>query len=271
MKLWTLGSGSKGNALVLECGGSRVIIDAGFPARVLAGRLASLGIAPKSIEACILTHEHGDHVCGAKVSAARWGWSLHATAGTVRGCPTLHDAGVRTFTAGATIELGGFEVLPVETSHDAEEPVALVVTSRRTGVRVGICYDLGFVTDTVRSSFQDLDMLVLEANHDEGMLRSGPYPRSVQQRIASRHGHLSNRAAGAMARDCIGPNLNHLVLAHLSENCNDQRTAMTTVGSALERTRYRGAVHAAPQHGVAGPFMPKLARTPLAFQLGLGL
>jgi len=169
------------------------------------------------------------------------------------------------------IELGGFEILPVETSHDAEEPVALVVTSRRTGVRTGICYDLGFVTDTVRSTFQDLDMLVLEANHDEDMLRAGPYPRSVQQRIAGRHGHLSNRAAGVMARDCIGPNLNHLVLAHLSENCNDQRTAMTTVGSALERTRYRGAVHAAPQHGVAGPFMPKLARTPLAVQLGLGL
>ena len=178
---------------------------------------------------------------------------------------------MRTFAAGAAFELGGFDVLTVETSHDAEEPVALLVTSRRTGVRTGICYDLGTATDSVRSTFQDLDMLVLESNHDEEMLRSGPYPRSVQARIAGRHGHLSNRAAGLMARDCLGPNLNHLVLAHLSENCNDQRTALTTVGTALERTRYRGAVHAAPQHAVAGPFMPRLTRTPLAVQLPLGL
>ena len=271
MKLWTLGSGSKGNALVLECGGSRIVIDAGFPVRVLAARLTSLGIPPASIQACVVTHEHGDHVRGASAAAKRWGWSLHATAGTVRGCAHLQEAPVHTFTTGTAFELGGFDVLPVETSHDAEEPVALLVTSRRTGVRAGICYDLGTVTDTVRSTFQDLDMLVLEANHDEAMLRSGPYPRSVQARIASRHGHLSNRAAGLMARDCLGPNLNHLVLAHLSENCNDQRTALTTVGTALERTRYRGAVHAAPQHAVAGPFMPRLTRTPLAVQLGLGL
>lgn len=271
MKLWTLGSGSKGNALVLECGGSRIVIDAGFPARVLAARLASLGVAPASVEGCILTHEHGDHVRGAAVAAARWGWSLHATAGTVAGTPALHDAGVRTFAAGTPLTLGGFDIVSVATSHDASEPVALLVTSRRTGVRTGICYDLGTVTDSVRAAFQDLDMLVLEANHDEEMLRCGPYPRSVQARIASRSGHLSNRAAGMMARDCLGPNLNHLVLAHLSENCNDQRTALTTVGTALERTRYRGMVHAAPQHAVAGPFMPRLARTPLAVQLGLGL
>lgn len=271
MKLWTIGSGSKGNALLLECGGSRIIIDAGFPPRVLAARLGSLGIPPGSIEACILTHEHGDHIRGAAAAAARWGWTLHATAGTVRGCTLLHNAGVRTFASGATLEVGGFDVLPVETPHDAEEPVALLVTSRRSGVRAGLCYDLGTVTDPIRATFQDLDILVLEANHDEGMLRAGPYPRSVQARIASRHGHLSNRAAGLMARDCIGPNLNHLVLAHLSENCNDQRTALTTVGAALERTRYRGAVHAAPQHAVAGPFMPRLTRTPLAVQLGLGL
>jgi phosphoribosyl 1,2-cyclic phosphodiesterase len=115
-------------------------------------------------------------------------------------------------------------------------------------------------------------VLVLEANHDEGMLRAGPYPPSVCGRIAGRRGHLSNRAAAAMARDAAHPNLNHVVLAHLSESCNDHGLAAAAVAAGLAGTRFRGTVSVALQHSAAGPFLPRLNRCVAASeQLALGL
>lgn len=267
-----LGSGSKGNAVLLECGDSRVLVDAGFPVHDLAQRLATLGIAPQSIEAVVLTHEHSDHVKGARAGAKRWGWSLYATEGTARAYPALLDADVATFEAGATLHVGRFELRAVPTSHDAADPVAVVATSKSTGVRAGVCYDLGCVTDVVRGAFREVDLLVLEANHDEGMLRAGPYPPSVCERIAGRRGHLSNRAAAAMARDAAHANMNHVVLAHLSESCNDHGLAASAVAAKLAGTRFRGKVSVAPQHSTAGPFLPRLSRcVAVSEQLALGL
>jgi len=272
VRVWVLGSGSKGNAVLLECGDSRVLVDAGFPIRDLAERLTAVGVAPQSVEGVLITHEHTDHVRGACAAAKRWGWSLHATEGTARAFPALAGADVATFEPGATVTLGRFELGTVPTLHDAEEPVAVVVTSRVSGARAGICYDLGCITDPVRSAFRDLDVLVLEANHDEGMLRAGPYPPSVCNRIASRHGHLSNRAAAAMARDAATAHLNHVILAHLSEACNDGRVAASTVSEGLGRTRFAGMVSVAAQHAVIGPFLPRVSRRrPAAEQLALGL
>ncbi|MFL5576774.1 MAG: MBL fold metallo-hydrolase [Gemmatimonadaceae bacterium] len=260
MRLWVLGSGSRGNAVLVECGETRVLVDAGFNVRELASRLGAVGVAPQSIRACVITHEHSDHVKGACAAAEKWGWSLHASEGTAQAFPALLDADVRTFEPGASVEVGGLELRTVPTPHDAADPVAVVATSRRSGARAGVCYDLGHATDPVRVAMRDLDLLVLEANHDEGMLRAGPYPPSVQGRIASRHGHLSNRAAGALARECANPNLKHVVLAHLSESCNDHGVAERTVSLALAGTRFRGKVHVAMQHAVVGPFTPRMAR-----------
>jgi len=272
MRLWVLGSGSKGNAVLLECGDSRVLVDAGFPVRELAQRLATLGIAPQSIEGVVLTHEHGDHVRGASAAAIRWGWSLYATEGTARAHPALPEADVATFDAGATLHVGRFELRAVPTSHDAADPVAVVATSKSTGVRAGVCYDLGCITDVVRGAFRDVDLLVLEANHDEGMLRAGPYPPSVCERIAGRRGHLSNRAAAAMARDAAHPNLSHVVLAHLSESCNDHGLATAAVAAGVAGTRFRGKVSVAPQHAATGPLLPRLNRwVAVSEQLALGL
>jgi phosphoribosyl 1,2-cyclic phosphodiesterase len=275
-----LGSGSRGNAVLLECGESRLLVDAGFSPRVLASRLAKAGVAPESIEACVVTHEHTDHVSGAGAAAARWGWAIYATEGTARAVPALAGADVRTFEAGATLRVGAWEVRTVRSSHDAEDPVVLVATAS-SGARVGVCYDLGVVSDAVRSTFADLDILVLESNHDEGMLRAGPYPPSLVSRIASRHGHLSNRAAGAMARECATPGLSTLVLAHLSEKCNEPALAQRAMRAALAGSRFRGAVHAASQRDVVGPFTPSglpqptpprtPARAPGQMQLSLGL
>lgn len=270
MKIWMLGSGSQGNALLLESGGTRVLIDAGFRARTLGQRLAAIGIPAASVEAVLVTHEHGDHACGAAVAARRWGWTVLASAGTLRACPELVAAGARSFAPGDMIQVGRLALQTVPVPHDAEAPVAVVATADSSGARVGICYDLGRGTDAIRRAFTDLDLLVLEANHDPRMLRMGPYPPGVQQRIAGPHGHLSNSAAAVIARDCVHSNLRHVILAHLSEHCNEPALAMRTVSSVLADARFRGTLTAATQRGVAGPFEPHAAHRGPPAQLSLG-
>lgn len=271
MKIWVLGSGSRGNAVLLECGDTRVLVDAGFNAATLAERLEAIGVAPESIHGVVITHEHCDHARGAPAGARKWGWSLFATEGTVASHPGLAGADVRTFQSGATVTIGRLELRSVVVSHDAAEPVAVVATSTHSGVRAGIAYDLGHVTHAVQRAFRDLDVLVLEANHDEGMLRAGPYPPSVRARIAGPYGHLGNDAAAKMAQESAHPSLNHLVLAHLSESCNLARTAMTTVATALGRTSFRGTMHVAPQDQIVGPFTARIERTRSGRQLALAL
>jgi phosphoribosyl 1,2-cyclic phosphodiesterase len=260
MRLWSLGSGSKGNALLVECGETRVLVDAGFPARTLAARLAAIGVAPASITGCVMTHEHIDHVRGACVAQAKWGWSLHASSGTVRGSDQLAGCTMTEFSAGATFSIGGADIETVGVSHDATEPVGMVITDRASGTRAAIVYDLGAATSEVRSAVRDVDVLVIEANHDEGMLRSGPYPRYLQNRIASRSGHLSNRASAALCAEAAHIGLSHVVLAHLSETNNDPSLATAAVGTALGRTRFRGRLSAAAQHAPVGPFCAKHSR-----------
>jgi phosphoribosyl 1,2-cyclic phosphodiesterase len=268
--MWLLGSGSRGNAVVLESGGSRILIDAGFTASVLAERLRSVDIAPESIEAVIVTHEHTDHVRGVRVLCERYGWAAHATRGTITASRDLAGCGAIAFRAGDGLRIGDIDLLSVKSSHDAAEPVILVATSRSTGARTGIAYDLGVATQSVIDSLRDLDMLVLEANHDELMLHAGPYPASVRARISGRSGHLSNGRAGQLAGEVAHKGLRQIVLAHLSEKCNTPRTALSDVNSAMSRTRFTGRLSAAHQDRVVGPFEPG-ARRAQAVQLALSL
>lgn len=255
MKLWVLGSGSRGNALLLECAGSRVLVDAGFSPRVLAARLTEIGVPCESIEAVIVTHEHTDHVRGARACAKRWGWELYTSCGTAAAYHELRNGDVRTFAAGETIELREVSLRSIPTPHDAAEPVAFVATARRSGVRAGIAYDIGHVTTTLRDALTELDLLVLESNHDREMLRNGPYPRIVQKRIAGLKGHLCNDDAATLASECAHAGLEHVVLAHLSQKCNRPTVARLAVSGALKKTAFRGRVTAAHQERVAGPFM----------------
>jgi len=270
MKVWVLGSGSRGNATVIDNGDSRVLVDAGFSARELKRRLGTAGIAPESIEALIVTHEHTDHVFGAARAARRWNWSLHASAGTVGAAPELASAGVRAFTAGDTLTFSSMQVHTVATSHDANDPVAVVATDIASGARAAVVLDLGRESPPLRTVLREVEVLVLESNHDEDLLAHGPYPISVQRRIAGYAGHLSNRAAGAIARACVHSGLQHLVLAHLSEQCNTPDHALATASAALARSRFRGQVTAASQDSVHGAFVGS-RRGGRALQLGLGL
>lgn len=240
MRTWLLGSGSRGNATVIESGDTRVLIDAGFPRRVLARRLEAAGIAPESISALVLTHEHNDHSCGARSSARRWKWPIYGTSGTLAQCPDLLDA--QPIATAGTVSWGALDLTTFPVPHDATSPIALVATERSTGARLGLVYDFGHVTDQVRNALQRVDVLVVESNHDEMMLRACHYPPGVRWRIAGPRGHLSNRAAAELVRSVAWRGLRQVVLAHLSETANEPELAI-----AAMRKAWRGPLETAPQ------------------------
>jgi phosphoribosyl 1,2-cyclic phosphodiesterase len=271
MKLWVLGSGSSGNAVLIEVGESRVLVDCGFGTRMLASRLRTIGVAPASIEACIVTHEHTDHVKGAAAGARKWGWKLFASDGTVDAWDEHQEANCTRIPVGDSVTLSRMTMTTYGIPHDAASPIGVRLTSESTGATAVVCTDLGHASESARALCTGADLLVLESNHDVGMLWSGPYPPSVRARIASRTGHLSNRESAELARDVVHKELAHVVLAHLSENCNDHGLAHRVMSDALRRTRFRGTTSVALQHGVVGPFLPKASRAEMSAQFALAL
>jgi phosphoribosyl 1,2-cyclic phosphodiesterase len=253
VKVAVLGSGSAGNS-VLVCSGSpgegtRLLIDAGFSARALAERLATLGVEADSIDAIVVTHDHRDHTSGVGVFARRHGTRLHMTAGTKRACSSLltGDEEVVLYGPGRPFVVGELRVEPFLTVHDAADPAGVAVVEQRSGLRMGIATDLGRPTAQTRHALSACDLLVLEANHDEVLLHTGPYPSSVKRRIASSHGHLSNQAAARLATELLHPRLTAVVLAHLSEECNRPMLAERVVGDALRKAGWSGHIEVATQ------------------------
>ncbi len=231
MRVAVLGSGSRGNAVVVESEGRRVLVDAGFSCRQLELRLEILGIEPGQIDALLLTHEHGDHCRGAELFARRYGVRVWGTQGTLDAV-SLPAPG-SAYCSGERFEIAGFEVVPFAIPHDAREPVGLVLEDT-AGRRMGLAADLGSRTRLAWARLQELDLLILETNHDLEMLRGGPYPWVLKQRVAGRHGHLSNREAAEGIEDLVCDRLQQIVLYHLSQTNNLPALAAATVGEALE-------------------------------------
>ncbi len=244
-----LGSGSAGNSTLVESGDVRLLIDAGFSGRDLERRLAAIEVEPASIDMLLVTHDHSDHTRGMGVLARRWGIPLLLTEPTHRACTKLLDGSERIHTYRATdaLEIGSLRIDPFLTVHDAVDPIAVTVTETSTGEKLGIATDLGRPTATVRHALRECHLLILESNHDEILLRESPYPWSVKTRIASSHGHLSNRASAELAVELHHDALCAVVLAHLSEHSNDPGLAHDVVGAALERRRFTGNVWVAGQ------------------------
>lgn len=270
MKLWVLGSGSRGNAVLLESGDTRILVDAGFPCSVLAERLEGIDVAPESIQAVVVTHEHHDHARGAASGARKWGWQIYATAGTRLASRPMRTATVTTVGRSACFNIGDFDLTTAPVAHDAVEPVAIVAVSRSTGASAGVVYDLGSVSHGLRECIRGVDMLVMESNHDEIMLQRGPYPMSLRARIGGRNGHLSNRDAADTVASVARGGLRHVILAHLSEWCNAPTLALETMRDRLGKTSFRGRITAAPQDSTIGPFVPSTVSRSAA-QLSLGI
>lgn len=249
MRVATLGSGSRGNSLFVECNETRILVDAGFSGAEIARRLEVLGVDPLEIRAVVVTHEHRDHTCGIGVAARRWNWPLYMTSATRRLCaPLLRGREtVHLYEGERAFRLGDLLVHPFSTCHDAADPVAVTLLDPGSGLKVGVATDLGRATAPARSALAGCHFLILESNHDEVMLRESPYPWSVKQRIGGSRGHLSNRLAAELAADLLHPELGGLLLAHLSDECNDPEVAHRTVVGWLGRHGYRGMVEVAAQ------------------------
>lgn len=255
MKVSVLGSGSKGNAVLVETPGTRVLVDAGFSARDMERRMALVGVSALDVDAIVITHDHGDHTRGMGVFARRFGTPLYITDATRQSCRSLFRGKeeLRSYRPGFPFSIGGIVVEPFLTVHDAAEPVAVALKDPKTGLKVGVATDLGRPTAQVRHALSKSHLLILEANHDEALLHQGPYPWSVKSRIASSHGHLSNGAAANLVMELLHPGLAGVVLAHLSVECNRPELAEAVVGLALKQAGYRGLLRVAVQDTPTGP------------------
>lgn len=228
MRFATLGSGSRGNAHLIETTQVRVLVDCGFPAREIARRLSLLGVEADTLDAILITHEHSDHIRGLGPVARRYQLPAWMTSGTYLGAncgelPKLH----RIDSHAGEFLIGDLEVLPYPVPHDSREPCQFIF--RSAGQRLGILTDAGHVTPHIVENLSVCDSLILEFNHDTEMLASGPYPPNLQTRVGGNHGHLNNHQSVNLLGQLDLNRLQHLVAAHLSEKNNTREQVKQTL------------------------------------------
>ena len=258
-----LASGSRGNSAIVRSSSTSILVDAGISCKETFKRLRAIGDDPHKINAIVITHEHTDHVHGLLVLARKLNVPVYMTGHTQAAWAKAmrDDEGVRpqlakleVFSAGEGFQVGDIAVMPFTIPHDAVDPVGF--TFKAEGVKVGFATDLGYIPASVRDRLRCCDLLLIESNHDVEMLRVGPYPWSVKQRVMSRVGHLSNHAlADFFASDYDG-GAAYVVLAHLSEHNNHPEIARREAEKALSHrgpTLWSSRVLVAAQMGPLEP------------------
>ena len=239
LRFRVLGSGSGGNATVVEGGGARVLLDAGLGPRQLADRLADAGVDPASLDAVFLSHEHGDHARGAAAFSAKWGVPLAGTRGTFEGAGFARAKlpGFEPTAPGETRTIRRLSVRAVRVPHDAACPVAFVLAAGTSSLAHAT--DLGHLSRGLVEALRGCAAVLLESNYDPAMLRDGPYPWSLKERILGPFGHLSNGDVGRLLEKGLGESCRHVVLAHLSRKNNHPELALQAAEEALERAGRR--------------------------------
>ena len=224
-----LASGSKGNAILVSSPRTHILLDVGLTGKELVRRLDRSPTTAKHLDALVLTHEHRDHISGAGVLSRRFELPVYLSRGTLENLPPQIGAfsSVQLFQAGVTFTIGDLQLQAFAISHDAGEPVGFIV--EHEGVRLGVCTDIGTVTQLVRTRMQGCHGLILEANHDSKLLLNGPYPWHLKQRIRSRHGHLCNEDTFELLRTLFHEALQSVVFAHLSEVNNHPSLVVESV------------------------------------------
>ena len=236
MKLTVLGSGSGGNSTLIETEEGKFLVDVGFSGRELEKRLGMVGVKMTDLKAILLTHEHVDHTKGLNVLAGKRGIPVFCNRLTSEFLkPKLKNYnGWQLFMTGRSFSIGALQIDTFSIPHDAYDPVGFVI--RRGKKSVGFLTDLGYATGAVKERMREVDMMVLEANYDGKLLREDrKRPWAVKQRIMARHGHLSNEGAAGLVEEVVTRRLSHLILGHLSEDCNRPELAENCVGQALQK------------------------------------
>ena len=241
MKFCPIASGSSGNCVYVGTETTHLLIDAG-----LSGKRTEAGLSyifrnfdetPK-LSGILVTHEHSDHVSGVGILSRRYKLPVYASVNTWRFflrhgtigevAPDLR----KTIIPGETIEIGDMEITAFEVPHDASQPVGYRICGN--GFKAAVATDMGYVTDTVRNLLRDVNVMLIECNHDVEMLQNGRYPKALKERVAGSRGHLSNVAAGALLAEVSDDNCKHIFLGHLSEENNLPLVALDTVESMLK-------------------------------------
>jgi len=234
MRFASLGSGSRGNALVVEAGSSRLLLDCGFGARDTERRLARLGLSPDDLSGVLVTHEHSDHIGGVFRLAVRHRLKIWLTRGTLSSLQSVDAAAAQMelIVGDTPFAVDGIDVLPYSVPHDAREPVQFVFSDGHS--RLGVLTDAGCATRHIEHCLNGCDALVLECNHDAEMLAAGAYPPSLKARIAGCFGHLDNASAAALLAALDPRPLKHVIAAHLSEKNNRPELARRALADALD-------------------------------------
>lgn len=235
---------------MVECGGLRLMIDAGLSAKQLSLRMLKVGIDPASLDGILLTHEHGDHTRGLKIFLKQYPVPVFTTPSTAR---VVREAGIeggawKYFEAGQVFGIGGVSIETFAIQHDAVDPVGFVVG--HADKRLGFLSDAGFVTRGMTERLRGLQGLFVEANYDDALLEADTKrPWSIKQRISSRHGHLSNAQVTELIREIAHPDLNRVVLGHLSSDCNTPEIVLGTLTACLAELGHgHVGLHCACQH-----------------------
>jgi phosphoribosyl 1,2-cyclic phosphodiesterase len=232
LRFASLGSGSRGNALLLETPHVRLLIDCGFPAREIERRLSKLSVDPQTLDGILVTHEHGDHIRGVGAMARRYALPVWMTVGTCRNASYGELPSFNSIDCHAGwLSFGDLEVLPFPVPHDAREPCQFIFQA--AGRRLGLLTDTGHITPHISALLQGCDSLILEFNHDREMLATGPYPPSLQARVGGSHGHLSNEQAIGLLKGLSCDKVQYLLASHLSEKNNTQKRVEQAVNEAV--------------------------------------
>lgn len=244
LKVCVLATSSSGNCTFIGTGSTRILIDAGLSAKETAARLAAIGERIEDIDAILVTHEHSDHVCGLPVLLKKLGVPVFISELTATQIDWSESeskrrgpAQVRTFPAGSEFTVGEFRVQSFSIPHDAVDPCGFTVAG--ASIKIGLAMDLGYVPENVRYYLDGCEVVVLESNHDVEMLKVGPYPWSLKQRVMGRRGHLSNDAAADYLLESFDARVGTLLLGHLSEQNNHPEIARMVAQSAIERRALR--------------------------------
>lgn len=241
MKVCVLASGSSGNCTYVAGDHAAILLDAGLSAREVGRRLEQVGARLDQIHAVCISHEHADHTAGIRVLHKRYGIPVFANSGTVQALQRdERAAGVnwQVFSTGSAFSVGDLSVEPFSVPHDAMDPVGFVIGCGAT--RVGVVTDVGMATTLLRERLSRCRVVVMESNHDERMLENSKRPWYLKQRIKGRQGHLSNARAAEVMAEVAGSDLQHVFLAHISEECNRHELALR---AAEDKLRHAGCPH----------------------------
>jgi len=245
MRFASLGSGSKGNATLVEYNQTCLMIDCGFSVKETTRRLQGLSRVPEDISAILVTHEHSDHWKGVMALASQYSIPVYLTAGCLRavGLAPKSYQGINLIDSHSSFKLGELEILPIPVPHDASEPVQYIFSSIEH--KLGLLTDTGSITPYIKSAYRDCDGLIIEANHDLDLLAAGDYPRFLKQRVAGLQGHLNNTQTAELIAHVDQQRVQHIVIAHISQANNNLKLVQEQLSAVYSG---RGKIHYACQN-----------------------